>query len=230
MHNFETYLFAEFENAIGNLHHSPYAIGLHLYCGDDDLRKPAVRMLTNTYEHAKAHSPEGRKQRRGDASSTLEALWNNSYWDWRTEIAVGNEYFSFEGDYHDKEGITLRKKWIESLGLWYEDEFDESHFDEALDIGGEIIENFDELCLKLARSLHSVIRVKLKTELPIIFFNRESPDEETITLTALANPRYLLDGYIAFIKQDCIEGSAKFLEQDIDKSQLSYLSVRKRYS
>ena len=43
----------------------------------------------------------------------LEALWNNSYWDWKTEVAVGNQYCSFEGDYHDAEGIALRKKWME---------------------------------------------------------------------------------------------------------------------
>jgi hypothetical protein len=223
MDEFEKYVFTEFTNAVKNLQHAPYAIGLDIYCVDDDLRKPAVRLLTNTHDHAEKHFPNGERQRRGDAFSELEALWNNSYWNWKTEVTVGNEYSSFEGDYHDAKGIVLRKKWIESLGLWYEDQFEESNFDEALEIGGKINEYFDELCLKLARSLHSV----LKTDLPIIFFNRESPDNETIILTFLANPRHLLDGYIAFIREGCGNDYAEFLEQDIDKSQLSYLSLGK---
>ena len=224
MDEFEKYVFTQFAEAAKKIHHSPYAIGLDIYCIDDDLRKPTVRMLTNTHGHAEKHFPGCKRQRKGDASSELEALWNHSYWNWKTEVTVGNEYVLFEGDYHDTKGIILRKKWIESLGLWYEDELEESNFDEALELGRKINEFFDELCLKLARSLHPI----LNTDLPIIFFNRESPDNETIILTFLANPRHLLDGYIAFIREGCGNSYAEFLEQDIDKSQLNYLSLRKR--
>jgi len=227
MGEFEKYLFAEFSKAVINLRHSPYALGLEIYCVDDDLRQPAVRLITNTYEHAKAHSPENRKRRRGDADSALEALWNNSYWHWRTEVTVGNEHISFEGDYRDTEGIVLRKKWIQSLGLWYEDNFEELNFDKALEIGGKIIEYFDELCLKLAKNLHPVIVASLKAELPIIFFNRESPDHESMGLTFLSNPSNLLIEYARFIRVYCGDEWGDFMERNVNKDELTYSSLYK---
>jgi hypothetical protein len=227
MDEFEAYLFSEFNKAIINLHHSPFAVGLDIFCVDDDLRQPAVRLITNTYEHARAHSPDKRKKRRGDADSALEALWNNSYWQWRTEATVGNEYVSFEGDFRDAEGIELRKKWIQSSGLWYEDDFEESNFDEALEIGGKINERFDELCLKLAKQMHPVIAANLKAELPIIFFNRESPDHESMGLTFLANPPQLLVEYARFIRTYCGDEWGDFMERIVDKDKLTYSSLYK---
>jgi hypothetical protein len=225
MDDFEKYILVQFSKAVENIHHSPYAIGLDIYCVDDDLRKPAVRMITNTYCHAKAHSPEGRKTRMGDADSALEALWNNSYWIWKTEVSIGNEYISYEGDFRDEEGIILRKKWVESLGLWYEDEYKESNFEDALDIGDKINEHFDELCLKLAKTLHPVIATHLMTELPIIFFNRESPDHESMALTFLANSHHLLVDYARFIRAYCGDVWGDLMEENISKEELNLTSL-----
>lgn len=227
MDEFENYLFAEFSKAIVNLRHSPYALGLFLLYEEDDLRRPSVRMVTNTYEHAKAHSPENRKPRSGDAYSNLEALWNNSYWLWKTEAAVGIEYLSFEGDYYDIEGITLRKNWIRSLGLWYEDEFEETNFDKALEIGGRINENFDEACLRLAKKLHPVIVQNLKVDLPIIFFNRECEEHESMGLTFLANSSHLLKEYARFVREYCGDEWGDFMEKDVNKDLLTYSSLYK---
>jgi hypothetical protein len=65
MDEFEKYLLSRFSSAIDNLHHFPYAVGMNIYCVDDDLRQPAVRLITNTLEHAKAHSPENREKKGG---------------------------------------------------------------------------------------------------------------------------------------------------------------------
>ena len=213
MGEFENYLLLKFSNAILKMRHSPYAIGMDIYWVEDDLRRPAVRLITNTREHAKAHSPEQRKRRAGDAFSALEALWNHSFWDWKTEATVGNEYCSFVGDYYDSEGISLRKAWIQSLGLWYENEFEESDFDSALELGSKIIEHFDELCLWSARELHPVILKKFRTDLPIIFFNRESPNEESMGLTRQANHSRLLSGYASFIRAYCGVEWGDFIEK-----------------
>jgi hypothetical protein len=226
MDPFSEYIFSTMERAILGLHPEDiYALGLHIFCVDDDLRCPAVYLWTNTLAHARLHSPENREKRRGDAYHYHEAMWNESYWIWKTLATVGNVYLSYEGDYFDQTGIELRKAWIEGSGLWYDDELEENDFDAALEIGGKIVREFDELCLDVARKLHPVIQKKFQKDLPIIFFNRESPDHESIAMTFLANPSELLEGYALFICTDCGEEWAEFFKQEIDKASTPLSSL-----
>ena len=233
MNDFEKHHFAEFKNGIANIKHTPYAFGLYIFCEEDDLRRPTVRLNTNTYEHANAHFLESKRKvleskRKGHTDSLLDALWTDAYWIEKTEASVGCKYISFTGDRVDEKGIFLRKQWIQELGLWFEDSFEETNFEESLDIGVKIVDHYYDLCVRLARYLHPFIANKFNTELPIIIFNRECPNDESIELTFLANPSYLLEGYITYIRACCDEESAKFLEQNVDKTNLTYALLKEK--
>ena len=226
MNPFSDYMFATFEKAILGLDSEGiYALGLRILCVEDDLRYPSVRLWMNTISHVRLHSPENRKKRKGDAYNFLEAMWSDSYWISRTLATVGNVYLSFEGDYFDQTGIVLRKAWIESLGLWYDDELRHNNYEKALAIGSKINERFDKLGLNIARELHPVIQRKFQKDLPIIFFSRESPDHESIALTFLANPSELIEGFTQFICTDCGESWSGLFKLNIDKTKTSLTSL-----
>ena len=95
------------------------------------------------------------------------------------------------------------KEWIKSLGLWFEDEFEEKKFEDALELGGQINANFDEICVYTAKDLHKVIQKRFGKDLPIIFFNREGDDPESIEMTLEANDSYLLDGFTDYLVAYC---------------------------
>ena len=222
MKTFAEHLFTSLEKGLQSLDpNDVYAIGLQILCEEDDLRRPALRLLANTRANAAAHSPINGQGGRGIASDAMEAQWADAFWTEKCLAGVGIEYPWFEGEAADKAGLPLRKAWIKGLGLWYSDSLEEKDFEAAMQLGEQIGAQFDELCLDAARRLHAVITARCGHDLPIIFFSRESPDHESIALTFLANPNELLGGYAAFIRSSCGEQWASLFGSRIDKQKTS---------
>ncbi|NPA27379.1 MAG: hypothetical protein GXO36_07270 [Chloroflexi bacterium] len=218
-HPFEEYCFAHFARAIQSWDPRAgiYAIGLEIQNVEDDLRRPMVRLLRNTWAHARLHAPGdadvdlpaaclrlahvGSCFQQNKASSEMEALWCRAFWDFTTYATVGCEYPSFKGDYIDPIGLALRDAWVRSLGLHERAESEADHPDATLEDDLELIVKFNKLCLRVARRLQPVIRAHFKRPIPIIFFNREGCDDETVALTWFANEKASIEGYLAFICQ-----------------------------
>ncbi len=214
---FEEYVSDTLSTAVSRWTPDPdiYAVGLYTYCEEDDLRRPAVRLIRNTLPHARLHSPSGGHKelpsicrsrgkvgccvQSGEASSFLEASWSFFFWDCMTYAAVGTEFPAFPGDCVDCHGIQLRQMWIYELGLWYDDEFEERCFEESLDRGGDICMEFYKLCLRVGQKLFDCLASKFGRDIPVVFFNREALTHETMALTFLANPLNAIQQYIEYV-------------------------------
>ena len=224
------YMFAAFAQAIHHLPPAPYALAFDISNEEDDLRRPVVRLFANYETYAISKYPENDRSGKWRASSHLEAIWGSAIWEMRTLATVGNQYVgkgSFDGDYVDKKGMALRKKWVQALGLWYEDELENTNFDQAFEIGGKISFFFDDLCLSVARRLHPVVIEHFQTDLPILFFGCEGNfDMETVSLALLANPSTLLKGYGEFLREMAGVEYEEFVTQDFDKGNYTYTSFR----
>ena len=222
------YMFTTFAQAINHLPPAPYALAFDITFAQDDLRRPVVRLFANYETYAISKYPENDRSGKWRASSHLEAIWGSAIWEMRTLATVGNQYAgegSFDGDYVDKKGMALRKKWVQALGLWYEDELKNTNFDQAFEIDGKIIPLFDDLCLSVARRLHPVVIEHFQTDLPILFFGCEgNSDMETVSLALLANPSTLLKGYGEFLREMCGVEYENFVTQDFDKENYTYTS------
>jgi hypothetical protein len=222
------YMFTTFAQAINHLPPAPYALAFDITFAQDDLRCPVVRLFANYETYAISKYPENNPNGKWRASSHLEAIWGSAIWEMRTLATVGNQSAgegSFEGDYVDEKGMALRKKWVQALGLWYEDELENTNFDQAFEIGGKIIPLFDDLCLSVARRLHPVVIEHFQTDLPILFFNGEgNSDMETVSLALLANPSALLKGYGEFLRETAGVEYENFVMQDFDKENYTYTS------
>lgn len=208
MEQFRQYVFEACKEAISkwDLNDDIYAVGILILNDDDDLRKPTLRLVYNTRTKAKSKFPVSMKagDNRWDfAISELEAMWNFPFWLWKIHAAICTDSISFDGDIIDRQGIWLRDGWIKSLGLGYDDEFEKNNFDDALELGGQICANFDELCISVATDLHKIIEEKFGRDIPIIFFNREGTAPEAVEMTLAANDLKTLNGFIDYIKEYC---------------------------
>jgi hypothetical protein len=183
-----------------------YAAGILVLNDDDDLRKPTLRLVYNTYTQSKSKFPTSMNEgnhKLDVAISELEAMWNFPFWLWRIHAAICTDSIAFDGDVIDYQGISLRNEWIKSLGLWYDDKFEENNFEDSLELGGQIGRYFDELCVNVAKDLHKIIDGKFGRDIPIIFFNREGTAPEAIEMTLAANDLKTLNGFADYIKEYC---------------------------
>ncbi len=209
MHDFETYIFKTFAQTIRTWNASIagdiYALAFLALNDDDDLRRPTVRLLYNT-------EAEWRRQcecanapgvpRLCQPTSPAEARWNHPFWLQTAQASIGTTYPDF-GSPFDSEGIALREAWIKQQKLWYDDLFQEKAFEQALELGGRICEQFDQMCVRVATQLRDggILREVFGRDVPIIFFDREALSPQAIALTYQANPQTLIAEYSAFVDE-----------------------------
>jgi hypothetical protein len=98
---------------------------------------------------------------------------------------------------HDPVGAGLHREESQAQGLWYEDqdglaESDRRERDEQLGA------RFYELCIELARDLHTSGRIveSLGRPLPVILYDMFDPDE-MFALTKAANPAALIADFMS---------------------------------
>jgi len=197
MHELETYIFKTFAQAIrtwsASVTEDIYALAFLILNDDDDLRCPTVCLLYNT---------ETEWQRQRDRSNPAEARWNHAFWLETAQASIATTYPDF-GSPYDVKGIALREAWIKQQGLWYDDQFGGDDFEQALELGGRICEQFDEMCVRVATQLRDagILREVFGHDVPIIFFDREALSPQAIALTHQANPQTLIAEYSAFIDE-----------------------------
>ncbi len=215
-HPFEEYVFNQFAQAIRRWHAKDevHVHGFYILDEEDDGRRSVVRLMRNTRAHAQLHTKRFNQtlpvpeaclsygkvldcKQDGQTDDWNEALWSLAFWDSAVYAVVGCEYPAFKGDYVDPEGLALRKDWVVSLGLWYED--GELDPDEAISRSVDIYWEFLKLCIRVARRLKPLLRERFGQPLPIIFFDREIYTHESFTCTYFANEAEELDGFIDFI-------------------------------
>ncbi len=85
-----------------------YVVSFFVYDEQDDPRLPTLTVGTNTESQVRLHDDEG---------DDLEVRWNYAYWQQDELSVVGAEAT-------DPVGVQLRRSWLDSQGLWFEDDTD----------------------------------------------------------------------------------------------------------
>jgi hypothetical protein len=97
---------------------------------------------------------------------------------------------------HDPIGAELHQREAEAQGLWYED-IDRLSEQERDERGERLDERFHELCVDLARQLHTEGQIvkALGRPMPVILYDMFNPDE-MFALTKAANPAELITEFL----------------------------------
>ncbi|HUR03328.1 MAG TPA: hypothetical protein VM347_12360 [Nonomuraea sp.] len=165
-----------------------YTVTFRIDSVDQDPRFPYLAIGYNTETEvarllAEPSSPEA-----------WEARWNYAYFP-----PSGLEGRRIVGHHpeHDPAGAELHRREAVAQGLWYEDEdgLSEQEQDER---GERLDEQFHELCVDLARQLHTDGRIveTLGRPLPVVLYDMFNPDE-MFALTRAANPAELVTEFLA---------------------------------
>ncbi|MFH8484816.1 hypothetical protein [Streptomyces longisporoflavus] len=165
-----------------------YAVTFRLDSVDQDPRFPYLAIGYNTEtEVARALAAAG-------GAEPWEARWNYAYFP-----PSGLEGVRVVG--HDPErdpvGAELYRQEATGRGLWYEDEdvADDGDEDER---GEQLAEQFQELCVDLARRLHTDGHLDgvFGRPLPVILYDMFDPDA-MFTLTRAANPPEVVGEFLS---------------------------------
>jgi hypothetical protein len=162
-----------------------YVVSFLVYDEDDDPRLPTLTVGTNTNARVEASVP-----RAWDAD---EARWNYAFW--------LQDDLSVIGDFEiDPDGAGLRRRWIESMSLWYSDELEERDFDAAMALAQGITHEFVELAVRLGQRLHStgVIERVFGRPIPVLIHELEYYPE-IAEQTERANPPGLTDEFSRWV-------------------------------
>ncbi|MFI9050800.1 hypothetical protein [Streptomyces sp. NPDC053427] len=167
-----------------------YAVTFRIDSVDQDPRFPYLAIGYNTDLEV------ARLLAESSALEPWEARWNYAYFPPSGLEGVRTVGADRE---HDPVGAELHRREAEAQGLWYEDadSLPEHEQDER---GERLDEQFHELCVDLARQLHSDDRIVtgLGRPLPVILYDMFDPDG-MFTLTRDANPADLV---AEFLTQD----------------------------
>ncbi|MFJ9418976.1 hypothetical protein ACIRPT_33180 [Streptomyces sp. NPDC101227] len=125
-------------------------------------------------------------------SEAWDVRWNYAYFP-----PSGLEGIRIVGHHreHDPAGAELHRREAETKGLWYEDGLPETEQDER---GEQLDAQFRELCVELARQLHSDGRIvgTLGRPLPVVLYDMFNPDE-MFAMTRAANPAELITEFLS---------------------------------
>ncbi|MFF1696257.1 hypothetical protein ACFVXC_21965 [Streptomyces sp. NPDC058257] len=165
-----------------------YAVTFRIDSVDQDPRFPYLAIGYNTEtEVARVLAQES-------GSQPWEARWNYAYFPpsgLEGVRAVGHD------PVRDPVGTDLHRREAVAQGLWYEDEdgLSEQEQDER---GEQLAERFHELCVDLARQLHTDgwLVSALGRPLPVILYDMFDPDE-MFALTRAANPPELVTEFLS---------------------------------
>ncbi len=159
-----------------------YALSFYFSEEDDDPRKVTLTVGYNTNARWKACTPSpGQAPEWPIASSSNEAKWNFAFWlqEKGTACVIGSK----------RDDASARKEWIKSLGYWWTQKEQDADFDRTVELGDQLIEEFVNLCIRVAARLHNegVINQKLGRTVPIIVHELDYNDQIS-QVTEAANP------------------------------------------
>lgn len=165
-----------------------YAVTFRIDGVDQDPRFPYLAIGYNTEtEVARQFAETG-------ASEPWETRWNYAYF---PPSALEGIRVIGHDPAHDPVGADLHRREAMAQGLWYEDEdgLCEQEEDER---GEALTEQFHELCVDLARRLHTDggIVGALGRPVPVILYDMSDPDE-MFALTRAANPPELVREFLS---------------------------------
>lgn len=167
-----------------------YAISFYVEHEDDDPYLGVLKVGYNTTQHW--------KRAISDASDDAEAKWNYAFWPQDIHVAIGSstEYGSDDG--RDADGIELRERWLETLGLNLDTD-DEEEIDENDE---RLVQAFVDQCVSAAKRLHEsgVIRETFGRDVPILVHELEYYDR-IAEQTRRANPDGLTADFEAWIAE-----------------------------
>lgn len=164
-----------------------YAITFRIDSVDQDPRFPYLAIGYNTETEVArllaSPSPPG----------AWEARWSYAYF---PPSGLEGVRIAGHDSEHDPAGAELHRQEAVAQDLWYEDE--DGLGEQALDERGERFdEQFHELCVDLARRLHTDGRIveALGRPLPVVLYDMFNPDE-MFALTRAANPAELVAEFL----------------------------------
>ena len=159
-----------------------YAISLYTSIEEDDPRYVAVTLGFNTESRV--------KRQRNKASDQDEARFNYAFWLQNKEV-----YFP------QKNEVELRKQWLDSTGFNYTDQEEDDDLDHILELGDQIMFEFNEMLIEVAQKLHEskVIKNKFHQPTPIYIHELEYHDQ-IAEQTRRANPEGLADDFCKWVE------------------------------
>lgn len=165
-----------------------YAVTFRVDSVDQDPRFPYVAIGYTT------ETEVARLLAEGNAPEPWEARWSYAYFP--PSGLEGVRTIGHDPE-HDPVGADLHRREAVAQGLWYEDE-DGLSEEEQDERDGQFAEEFDELCVDVARQLHADGQVvgTLGRPLPVILYNMFDPDQ-MFALTRAANPAELVEEFLS---------------------------------
>jgi hypothetical protein len=163
-----------------------YAVSLWVNDEEDDARRTTFVVGFNTEARVREVTPQ--------AWDEEEARWNFAHWLQNELVVVAGGYEGSE----DAEGLALRRRWIEELGLWYADD---GESDESYRKGGEIYDQFFALAVRLVKRLHDsgVVERAFGRPLPVVIHELEYCDEIT-EYNRAANAPELIEDFLRWVE------------------------------
>jgi len=162
-----------------------YAVSFYFWAEDDQPRQMTLTVSYNT------NSQVGDSI--DDASGEVEARWNYAFWlQEGAEICVIGE---------DRKDADARRRWLESIGLWYTDEEAESDADRCFELDEQIMDALVGVCATVAQRLHAagVITTKFGRPTPIIVHELEYY-EGLADLAQEVNPPGTADAFADWVR------------------------------
>ncbi|MFE9574535.1 hypothetical protein ACFYMW_39510 [Streptomyces sp. NPDC006692] len=164
-----------------------YVVSFFIDNERDDPRQPTLTIGYNTETQFRRNI--------GDASDEAEARWNYAFW-------LQNELTVIGDLTRDPDGAAARRRWINELGLWYDEPANPEDWVSTVGSTAARIEaNFKQACVQLARGLHDdgVIATILGRPVPVVLHELEYY-EAIARRTEAANPPGLADDFTAWVR------------------------------
>ncbi|MEV8020371.1 hypothetical protein AB0O76_29335 [Streptomyces sp. NPDC086554] len=169
-----------------------YAVTFRIDSVDQDPRFPYLAIGYNT------ETEVARLLAETSPAEAWEARWNYAYF---PPSGLEGVRITGHDPQHDPVGAELHRREAIERGLWYEDDQAEGErlSEQEQDERDErLAEEFHELCVDLARELHTeghLVRA-LGRPLPVILYDMFAPDE-MFALTRAANPPELVAEFLS---------------------------------
>ncbi len=172
-----------------------YVVSFYVHDDNDDPRFPILTVGTNTEQQVQmvTQPPSGsvRPHKWWSPTDETEARWNFAFWRQNEIAVIGDEII-------DPAGAQLRRSWLESQGLWFDDgDFDS---DDWMPRAEAVTKAFVGLCVDTVKELHraGTIRDIFGRSIPVIIHELEYYDE-IAAQNCEANGGDLVSGLVGWI-------------------------------
>ncbi|MGW6060511.1 hypothetical protein [Streptomyces sp. NPDC055189] len=174
-----------------------YAVTFRIDSVDQDPRFPYLAIGYNT------ETEVARALAQGGGTEPWESRWHYAYF---PDSGLGGIRVIGHDPGHDPVGAELHRQETMTQGLWYEAEDEDGEGDAASGLseqeqderGEQLADQFSELCVDLARQLHTdghLVSI-FGRPLPVILYDMFDPDA-MFALTRAANPPELVTEFLS---------------------------------